>query len=214
MWPAPDVLNALVIDGDHQYFGFVQVRRAEQIQAGRVSVIDHVSEPAQKVDVRGCGIERGKANLAHAQNAAHDLSDPSEAGNDDGIFMIGDGVKIAPLLLAKPATQNPFIEQEAQRSEDHRDSDRNHQKVGAMLTQDLGRAGDSEQYERKLSALGKGRCNTASRVARLSKQAADSVEDQGLGDHKSDDHSDDTQSLIADDSQVGRHSHCHEKQTE
>ena len=72
-----------VVDGEHENFGILGMRGTQQFQPRGVSVENLIAETAQKVDLGLTGLERREGNLLGAQDAADDLPEAAEAGDDD-----------------------------------------------------------------------------------------------------------------------------------
>src|ERR1700684_2913121 len=72
-----------VVDGEHEDLGVVRIRRAQQFETGGVSVVHLIPEAAQEIALGLAGLERREGDLLGAKNAADDLSEAAEAGDDD-----------------------------------------------------------------------------------------------------------------------------------
>ena len=72
-----------IIDGHHEDLGVLGMSRAQQFQPRGVAVKDLIAEAAQEVDLCLAGFERGERNIFGAKNTADDLTEASEACDDD-----------------------------------------------------------------------------------------------------------------------------------
>src|SRR6267142_4669047 len=72
-----------IVDGDHEDLGVLCMSRAQQFQPRCVAIKDLIAEAAEEVDLCLAGFERRERYLFGLKNTADDLSEASEAGDDD-----------------------------------------------------------------------------------------------------------------------------------
>ena len=72
-----------VIDGEHENFGILGVRGAQQFQPRGIAVKNLIAETAQKIDLSLIGFEGREGNFLGAQDSADDLAEAPEARDDD-----------------------------------------------------------------------------------------------------------------------------------
>ena len=89
-----------VVDRQHEHFGARRAGSLQQLQPRRIAVVHLVAEAAHEVDLRDARLQRGERDPAHAQDAADDLADAAEAGDDHAAVVAFDAVELALLGLA------------------------------------------------------------------------------------------------------------------
>ena len=98
-----------VVDREHEDFGARRAGSLQQFEARRIAVVHLVAEAAHEVDLRDARLQRRERNPAHAQDAADDLADAAEAGDDHAAVLALDAVELALLGLARAAARSRCV---------------------------------------------------------------------------------------------------------
>ena len=101
-----------IVDGEHEDFRILGMRRPQQFQPRSVAVENLIAKAAQKIDLGLTGFERRKGNLLRAQDAADDLAEASEAGDDDFWVQLDRRIE-------RPAVGLACLERHVIKSEQH-----------------------------------------------------------------------------------------------
>src|SRR5262249_9057296 len=141
-----------VVDGVDDHRSLTSAGGIEQVQPCGVAVEDAEPEAAQRVDVVRIVVENGGLETASEEEAADDLPDAADAGNDHGTVLGRDTARrAAALLAAAPLQQVGYQRQE--RRQHHRECDHQRENLVPVTRQNLGLPGDAEDDERELAPL-------------------------------------------------------------
>jgi hypothetical protein len=107
-----------IIDGKHEGGRLVGLSGTQDIDPSGVAVIDLSPEPLHEIHLLDIRIERGEGNLAGAQHARDDLTEASQARNDD--MSVGAGWHIIVRRFRGGAAANHFVGEQQHRRGGHR----------------------------------------------------------------------------------------------
>src|SRR5207245_7729028 len=104
-----------------------------------IPVVDLVAEAAHEIDVRLAVVEGGEGDPLHAQDACHDLPDAPEAGDDDRVVVLLDGV-VGLLRRSEPAVLDRLVRNQQQGTQYHRERHGEYEEVrGGAPEEPVGR---------------------------------------------------------------------------
>ena len=141
-----------VVGGQHEDLGAVGVRRAQQVGAGRVAVVDLGAEAAGNIHLVGAVLQRGEGDLLRAHHAPDDLPDPAEAGDDHARMVVVDVVGLAFFLFRGVFAQPARHHQQDQRRRCHRQADDHEQLVAQLRIHQSGLQRFGKHHEAELTA--------------------------------------------------------------
>src|SRR6266699_2176116 len=140
-----------VVDREHQDPGAIGPRGAQQLEPRGIAVVDLVAEAAHEIDVRLAVVEGGEGDPLHAQDACHDLPDAPEAGDDDRVVVLLDGV-VGLLRRSEPAVLYRLVRNQQQGTQYHRERHGEYEEVRGGAPEEPVARGEREQHECELSS--------------------------------------------------------------
>ena len=205
----------LICECDDEEAGVLDACGVEEIEPGGIAVEDLEAEFAQHVHVIGIAFEHGDFDALGHHEAADEIAEASETGEDHwSIFIdaVGGALVLAHCGIAW--RDDALVDDEEEGRDGHGQGDHSHQEPRNFGFEDLLLDGHRQQSKGELAALGEREREQPAMAAANFKERGDHKHDHDFESDQSDYECRDEKGLAGDDAEIERGTDGEEEEAE